>query len=142
MCGICGIVATSPSFPLGEGLATEMRDAMPHRGPDDAGTWVSDDRRVAFGHRRLSIVDLSAAGHQPMTNEDGTLWITYNGEIYNHAALRSELEAKGHVYRSHSDTETILHLFEEEGPRCVERLQGMFAFGIWDTRRHRTLPRP
>ena len=73
---------------------------MPHRGPDDAGTWVSDDRRVAFGHRRLSIVDLSAAGHQPMTNEDGTLWITYNGEIYNHAALRSELEAKGHVYRS------------------------------------------
>ena len=129
-------MATSSSFPLGEGLATEMRDAMPHRGPDDAGTWVSDDRRVAFGHRRLSIVDLSAAGHQPMTNEDGTLWITYNGEIYNHAALRSELEAKGHVYRSHSDTETILHLYEEEGPRCVERLQGMFAFGIWDTRRH------
>jgi asparagine synthase (glutamine-hydrolysing) len=108
---------------------------MIHRGPDDGGSWVSPSGRVAFGHRRLSIVDLSAAGHQPMSNEDGTVWITYNGEVYNHAALRRELEAKGHCYRSRTDTETILHLYEEEGPRCVERLQGMFSFAIWDERR-------
>ena len=112
-----------------------MRDTMAHRGPDDAGTWVAGDGSAGLGHRRLSIVDLSAAGHQHMCNEDGTIWITYNGEIYNHAALRSELEARGHRYRSHTDTETILHLYEEEGPRCVERLQGMFAFAIWDERR-------
>jgi asparagine synthase (glutamine-hydrolysing) len=135
MCGICGIVATGDGFATGEELVAAMRDTMVHRGPDDGGTWSSADGRVAFGHRRLSIVDLSAAGKQPMCNEDGTVWITYNGEIYNHAALRQELEAKGHTYRSHTDTETILHLYEEEGPRCVERLQGMFAFAIWDTRR-------
>ena len=135
MCGICGIFAFGDSFAVGEQLVTTMRDRMVHRGPDDAGTWTSPDGRLAFGHRRLSIVDLSRAGHQPMTNEDGTVWITYNGEVYNHAALRTELEARGHVYRSHTDTESIIHLWEEEGPRCVERLQGMFAFAIWDERR-------
>ena len=135
MCGICGIYAFADSFAVGEQLVTAMRDSMVHRGPDDGGSWTSSDGRLAFGHRRLSIVDLSPAGHQPMTNEDGTVWITYNGEIYNHAALRTELEARGHVYRSHTDTETIIHLWEEEGPRCVERLQGMFAFAIWDERR-------
>ncbi len=112
-----------------------MRDTLVHRGPDDGGVRHFEQDRVALGHRRLSIVDLSAAGHQPMANEDGDLWITYNGEIYNHAELREELEAKGHVYRSRTDTETILHLYEEEGPRCVERLHGMFAFAIWDRRR-------
>lgn len=114
-----------------------MRDTMVHRGPDDAGAaaWAAGDGRVAFGHRRLSIVDLSPAGHNPMPNEDETVWITFNGEIYNHRALRSELEAKGHRYRSQTDTETIIHLYEEEGPRCVERLQGMFAIAIWDARR-------
>jgi asparagine synthase (glutamine-hydrolysing) len=96
---------------------------------------VAPDRSVALGHRRLSIVDLSSAGHQPMPNEDGSVWISYNGEIYNHLALRRELEDKGHGYRSRTDTETILHLYEEEGPRCVERLQGMFAFAIWDSAR-------
>ena len=90
---------------------------------------------MALSHRRLSIIDLSAAGHQPMSNEDGSVWITYNGEVYNHEALRSELEAKGHTYRSRTDTETILHLYEEEGPGCVARLDGMFAFAIWDARR-------
>src|SRR5919107_1633783 len=135
MCGITGILATSDGFAVSEELVVEMRDTMPHRGPDDAGAWRSSDGRVAFGHRRLSIVDLSPAGHQPMCNEDGTVWITYNGEVYNHAALRQELESKGHVYRSNTDTETIIHLYEEEGPRCVERLQGMFAFAIWDARR-------
>jgi asparagine synthase (glutamine-hydrolysing) len=135
MCGICGILATTDNLETGERCVEAMRDAMVHRGPDDGGIWRSEDGRVAFGHRRLSIVDLSPAGHQPMCNEDGTVWITYNGEVYNHAALRRELEAKGHVYRSNTDTETIVHLYEEEGPRCVERLQGMFAFAIWDSRR-------
>ena len=133
MCGICGIVATADGFAADEDLVVAMRDTMQHRGPDDGGAWT--DGRVALAHRRLSIVDLSAAGHQPMANEDGTVWITFNGEIYNHADLRPELEAKGHRYRSHTDTETILHLYEEEGPRCVERLHGMFAFAIWDSRR-------
>ena len=135
MCGINGILATRDSFACNEEIATRMRDTMGHRGPDDGGTWSSPDGRVALGHRRLSIVDLSPAGHNPMPNEDGSVWITFNGEIYNHMDLRPELEAKGHVYRSHTDTETILHLYEEEGPRCVERLDGMFAFAIWDTRR-------
>jgi asparagine synthase (glutamine-hydrolysing) len=135
MCGVCGIFAFNDGFDADERLVERMSDRMVHRGPDDGGTWASRDRRLAFGHRRLSIVDLSAAGHQPMTNEDGTVWITYNGEVYNHAKLRPELERKGHVYRSHTDTETIIHLWEEEGPRCVERLQGMFAFAIWDERK-------
>ena len=87
--------------------------------------------RVGLGHRRLSIVDV-AAGHQPMTNEDGSLHITYNGEIYNHAEFRPLLEARGHAYRTHSDTETILHLYEEYGDDCVNHLRGMFAFAIWD----------
>jgi asparagine synthase (glutamine-hydrolysing) len=135
MCGICGIYSPGDSLATGEEVTLRMRDTLVHRGPDDGGTWHSADGAVSFGHRRLSIVDLSRAGHQPMSNEDGTVWITYNGEVYNHAALREELERKGHVYRSHTDTETIIHLYEEEGPRCVERLHGMFAFAIWDERR-------
>jgi asparagine synthase (glutamine-hydrolysing) len=137
MCGICGIRATSANFDASEQTVVAMRDTMVHRGPDDAGadSWADPAGGVAFGHRRLSIVDLSPAGHNPMPNETGDVWITFNGEIYNHQALRSELEAKGHRYRSHTDTETILHLYEEEGPRCVERLQGMFAIAIWDDRK-------
>jgi asparagine synthase (glutamine-hydrolysing) len=135
MCGICGVMGHSDAFAVSEELAQSMSDTIAHRGPDGDGTWASRNGRVAFGHRRLSIVDLSPAGAQPMTNEDGTVWITYNGEIYNHAALREELEAKGHQYRSRTDTETLIHLYEEEGPRCVERLHGMFAFAIWDERR-------
>jgi asparagine synthase (glutamine-hydrolysing) len=135
MCGICGVLATSDGFACDEGVVTAMRDTMPHRGPDDAGSWADRAARVALGHRRLSIVDLSPAGRNPMPNEDGTVWITYNGEVYNHRPLRAELEAKGHVYRSQTDTETILHLYEEEGPRCVERLHGMFGVAIWDSRK-------
>jgi asparagine synthase (glutamine-hydrolysing) len=135
VCGICGILGFSDGFAADLSLATRMRDTLVHRGPDDAGAWHSPNDRVAFGTRRLSIVDLSPAGHQPMSNEDGTVWITYNGEIYNHEMLRKELEERGHRYRSRTDTETIIHLYEEEGPACVERLQGMFAFGIWDERR-------
>jgi asparagine synthase (glutamine-hydrolysing) len=108
-----------------------MRDVITHRGPDEAGLFI--DRNVGLGHRRLSIVDV-ASGHQPMTNaEDGTLHITYNGEIYNHADYRQSLESRGHVYATHCDTETILHLYEEHGSACVDYLRGMFAFAIWDS---------
>lgn len=137
MCGICGVLAYG--WRLGErgAVVKAMRDTMAHRGPDDEGLYVSPDHRVVLGHRRLSIVDLTSAGHQPMTNEDGTLWIVFNGEIYNHTALRRELEAKAHRYRSRSDTETLLHLYEEHGPEMLTRLQGMFAFAIWDEHRQR-----
>src|SRR2546423_6404073 len=128
MCGINGIALSSRSRrQLDVRVLERMRDVITHRGPDDEGIFV--DGRVGLGHRRLSIVDV-AAGHQPMTNEDGSLHITYNGEIYNHADFRASLEARGHVYRTHCDTETILHLYEEEGVRSVERLRGMFAFAI------------
>jgi asparagine synthase (glutamine-hydrolysing) len=132
MCGINGIALSSRSRRELDVRALErMRDVLTHRGPDDAGLFV--DGRVGLGHRRLSIVDLSA-GHQPMTNEDGRLRLTYNGEIYNYADFREELERKGHVYRTHCDTETILHLYEERGAACVEDLRGMFAFAVWDAR--------
>jgi len=132
MCGICGALATRDGFAAGEDVVTAMRETIVHRGPDDGGTWAEPG--IALGHRRLSIIDLSPAGHQPMSNEDGTVWITFGGEIYNHAELRAELQRKGHRYRSRTDTETIVHLYEEEGPRCVERLNGMFHYAIWDTR--------
>jgi asparagine synthase (glutamine-hydrolysing) len=113
-----------------------MRDSLTHRGPDGAGLFI--DGGVGFGHRRLSIVDLSG-GHQPMSNEDGSVWITYNGEVYNHREIRPRLEEKGHIYRSACDTETIIHLYEERGPAVVEELRGMFAFAIWDGPRRRLL---
>jgi asparagine synthase (glutamine-hydrolysing) len=131
MCGINGIALSSRSRGrVDVSLLERMRDVITHRGPDDAGLFV--DGPVGLGHRRLSIVDV-AAGHQPMTNEDGSLQIVFNGEIYNHAELRPGLEARGHRYGTHCDTETILHLYEEEGPRAVESLRGMFAFAIWDS---------
>jgi len=139
MCGICGILAFSDGFACDERVTVAMRDAMIHRGPDDAGVWVSPGGRVALGHRRLSIVDVSHSGHQPMCNEDGSVWVAFNGEIYNHEQLRSELEERGHRYRSHCDTETIVHLYEEEGVRCTERLDGMFALAVWDERRRELL---
>src|SRR2546421_2426003 len=133
MCGINGIALSSRSRrQLDVRVLERMRDVITHRGPDDEGVFAGG--RVGLGHRRLSSVDV-AAGHQPMTNEDGSLHITYNGEIYNIASIPASLEARGHVYRTHCDTETILHLYEEEGVRSVERLRGMFAFAIWDARR-------
>lgn len=140
MCGIVGIWrSASPEggSPLDSRLLDRMRDALAHRGPDAFGSWIASDGVVGLGHRRLSIVDLSEAARQPMSNEDGSLWITYNGEIYNHAAVRPELERLGHRYRSRSDTETLLHAYEEWGPGCLDRLHGMFAFAIWDARRRR-----
>jgi asparagine synthase (glutamine-hydrolysing) len=135
MCGICGVLAFNDSFTCDERVAVAMRDTMTHRGPDDAGVWSSRAGRVALGHRRLSIVDVSHSGHQPMCNEDGSVWVVFNGEIYNHDKLRSELESRGHRYRSRCDTETIVHLYEDEGERCVEQLDGMFAIAVWDERR-------
>ncbi len=136
MCGIVGIVKLGFDEAVDEARLKGMRDVLRHRGPDGEGLWL--DGPVGLGHRRLAIVDV-AAGHQPMANEDESVWITYNGEIYNHAELRPELEAAGHHYRTRSDTETILHLYEEEGEDCVERLRGMFAFALWDRARRRLL---
>ena len=130
MCGINGIALSSKSATsLDVEVLERMRDVIKHRGPDDKGIFV--DAHIGLGHRRLSIVDV-AGGKQPMTNEDGSLHITYNGEVYNHADFRADLEARGHVYRTHCDTETILHLYEEYGESCVDHLRGMFAFAIWD----------
>ncbi|MBA3710900.1 MAG: asparagine synthase (glutamine-hydrolyzing) [Pyrinomonadaceae bacterium] len=132
MCGINGVAFSSRSGREVDVPTLErMRDVIKHRGPDDSGVFV--DGPVGLGHRRLSIVDV-AAGHQPMPNEDGSLHIVFNGEIYNHADFRPALEARGHRYRTHCDTETILHLYEEDGERVVESLRGMFAFAIWDRR--------
>jgi asparagine synthase (glutamine-hydrolysing) len=107
---------------------------MAHRGPDDAGEYWSDDGHVGFGHRRLSIIDLSAAGHQPMQTPDGQFCITFNGEIYNYAELKRELESRGHAFRSSSDTEVILAAYRQWGKDCLSRLHGMFAFAIYDKR--------
>ena len=136
MCGIVGIVALNPRESVDATRVERMRDVLRHRGPDGEGLWVEGP--VGLGNRRLAIVDV-AGGHLPMANEDESVWIAYNGEIYNHAALRPGLQARGHRYRTRSDAETILHLYEEEGERCVERLQGMFAFALWDRERQRLL---
>ncbi len=136
MCGICGVFYFDRERPAQASTVVAMRDTMVHRGPDGQGVYI--DRNVGLGHRRLSIVDL-AAGKQPMSNEDGSVWVTYNGEIYNHAELREGLLAKGHTFRTKCDTEVLVHLYEEEGDRCVESLKGMFAFAIYDAKRCRIL---
>ena len=131
MCGICGRINLDGTS-VDRGLLQRMTDVLAHRGPDDEGLYLSG--HVGLGHRRLSIIDLSASGHQPMPNEDGTIWIVYNGEIYNFADLRTDLISRGHQFRSGSDTETILHLYEEYGSECLHHLRGMFAFALWDER--------
>src|ERR1051326_1481223 len=132
MCGINGIALSSRSgLSLDRKVVERMRDVIAHRGPDDVGIFI--DGSVGLGHRRLSIVGV-ASGHQPMTNEDNSLQITYNSEIYNHADYRDDLESRGHIYRTHCDTETILHLYEDYGDGCVNYLRGMFAFAIWDAK--------
>jgi asparagine synthase (glutamine-hydrolysing) len=128
MCGIAGFAVQNGA--ARESLIQSMCDAIEHRGPDDEGIYV--DGPAAIGMRRLSIIDLST-GHQPIPNEDQTIWIVFNGEVYNYQSLREELIAKGHRFRTNSDTETILHLYEQEGPEGVKRLRGMFAYAIWDT---------
>ncbi|MCC6590944.1 MAG: asparagine synthase (glutamine-hydrolyzing) [Bryobacterales bacterium] len=133
MCGIAGFVSTN-SPPGAERILRRMGDVIAHRGPDDSGYY--SDTHAFLAHRRLSIVDLST-GHQPMANEDRTKWVIYNGEIFNHAELRPELEARGHRYGSRADTEAILHGWEEYGPTTVTKFNGMFAFAAWDAKRRR-----
>lgn len=134
MCGIAGFISLDPHS-CADSVLLNMTRAIAHRGPDDTG--VYRDALAALGHRRLSIVDL-AAGHQPMTSESGDLWIVYNGEIFNHTEVRSRLEPLGHVYRTHCDTETILHAYEEYGDQSPTHFRGMFSYAIWD-RKKRTL---
>jgi asparagine synthase (glutamine-hydrolysing) len=135
MCGIVGIVHRDER-PVDPHVISTMCNAIRHRGPDDEGAWFDD--RAALAMRRLSIIDLSG-GHQPITNEDGSSVIVFNGEIYNYRALRSSLESRGHTLRTSGDTETIVHLYEDHGPAAVERLRGMFAFAIWDTNKRSLL---
>src|SRR5260370_9150377 len=136
---VCGIVGRANlNGTLSPAELRLMTDCVTHRGPDDHGYyfWPAKSPRVGLGHRRLSIVDL-AGGAQPLANEDETVWIIFNGEIYNHLALRSELEARGHRFRTRSDTEAIVHGYEEWGARVAQRLRGMFAFAIRHERRRR-----
>ncbi len=135
MCGIAGVVRWDGQAPALEDVQV-MCDVMVHRGPDDEGYY--HDGQAALGMRRLSIIDLHT-GHQPVSNEDGTVWVVLNGEIYNFKELRRDLEARGHRFRTTSDTETIVHLYEDHGPGAVEKLRGMFAFALWDTRRRELL---
>ena len=137
MCAIVGLIRSRGG--VDRALLDRMRDTMAHRGPDDAGSWTSADGTVGLGHRRLSIIDLSPAGHQPMTNEDGSIWLVFNGEIYNFPELRRELLRAGHQMRSNTDSEVILHAYEEWGTDAVRRLRGMFAFALWDGPRRRLL---
>src|SRR5881296_3410247 len=134
MCGICGILYCGEERRIQRDTLAQMNAHIVHRGPNDEGFFV--ERNVGLATRRLSIIDVRT-GHQPISNEDESLWIVYNGEIYNHRELRSKLEARGHRYRTKSDTETIVHLYEEYGDDCVQHLRGMFAFAIWDRTRRR-----
>lgn len=134
MCGICGLVYTDHARPVDTRLLDRMNGTIRHRGPDDAGVYA--DGRAGMAMRRLSIIDV-AGGHQPIGNEDGTVWIVYNGEIYNYRTLREDLAAKGHTFKTRTDTETILHAYETYGRRCVDYLNGMFAFAVWDMKMQR-----
>jgi asparagine synthase (glutamine-hydrolysing) len=147
MCGICGIVDFR-GRPIQEDIIRNMCQSMTHRGPDDEGVYINHQSpvtshqlkpSVGMGHRRLSIIDLSPAGHQPMCNEDETVWIVLNGEIYNYLELSKDLKEKGHKFNSNTDTEVIIHLYEEYGEECVRQLRGMFAFAIWDERKQTLL---
>jgi len=136
MCGICGIIDYKEGVVKRERLKA-MVDGMVHRGPDDEGMHFdfSSSPKIGLGHRRLSIIDLSPLGHQPMSNETKDIWVILNGEIYNYQTLRKELEGKGHKFTSNTDTETVVHLYEEYGEDCLQHLRGMFAFAIWDNRK-------
>ena len=129
MCGIAGILQFDGDV-ADRRILQNMVDTLAHRGPDGQGIHV--DGPVGLGHRRLAVLDLSPAGEQPMCNEDGSIWLTYNGEVYNHAEIRRDLQQRGHQFRSRSDTEIIVHAYEEWGVQCLDRLNGMFAFGLWD----------
>lgn len=140
MCGVVGIFAYHPDAPKVDGEELiNIRDHMASRGPDGEGEWYSNDRRVGLGHRRLSIIDLSDNAAQPMSTEDGQLVISFNGEIYNYQSIRNELEQRGYRFRTHSDTEVLLHLYADKGEAMVHDLRGMFAFALWDKKKHAML---
>ena len=136
MCGICGVIQIrgEQRRVLADGVLDRMTDAMAHRGPNDRGTHVSPG--AAIGARRLSVVDVEG-GHQPFSNEDGTIWAVQNGELYNHAEIRDDLRLRGHRFASRCDTEILPHLYEEYGPMFAERLRGMFGIAVWDQKRRR-----
>src|SRR5579871_5525872 len=136
MCGICGIYNEQSQEPVSPQLISQMTNLIAHRGPDDNGAYINGP--IGLGFVRLSIIDL-AGGHQPMTNETGEIQLVFNGEIWNYKQLRAELLEKGHLFRTNSDTETIIHAYEEYGVDCVARLHGMFAFALWDGPRKRLL---
>src|SRR5437868_12668074 len=131
MCGLCGVVAFGR--PAERRAVETMLDALAHRGPDGRGVFVDDESGVCLGHLRLAIIDLSEAGLEPFASTDGAQQLVFNGEIYNYLELREELRAKGHRFRSQTDTEVILAAYREWGDRCVERFNGMWAFAIWDS---------
>jgi asparagine synthase (glutamine-hydrolysing) len=136
MCGICGIISLTPDKTVERDDLLAMRDSMVHRGPDESGLFI--EKNVGLGHRRLSIIDLSS-GQQPMTNEDGSIIVVFNGEMYNYQNLRNHLITQGHIFKTRSDTEVIIHAFEEFGENCLEHFRGMFAFAIWDKKRRQLL---
>ncbi len=136
MCGVNGLFDYKNNEPISRDLLTRMTSLMAHRGPDGDGFYFDDSAGVGLGHRRLSIIDLST-GDQPMTNEDDSIWIVFNGEIYNYKDIRRDLEAKGHQFRTSSDTEVILHAYEEYGVDCPAHFNGIFAFGLWDSQKRR-----
>jgi len=140
MCGICGIIDYKQNTVINNELIQRMCTAMNHRGPDGGGIFIDkNDISVGLGHRRLSIIDLSPAGQQPMSNEDKKIWIVFNGEVYNFRDLREDLYRKGHIFKSNTDTEVVLHLYEEYSKECVKFLRGMFAFAIWDAKKNTLL---
>lgn len=135
MCGIVGLV--KKVAPVDAAMFHAMRDKLAHRGPDDSGSEFFEGGRLALGHRRLSFFDLSAHGRQPLRNEDGMIWVVFNGEIYNFVELREELARNGHVFKTGTDTEVLVHGYEAWGEKLVDRLKGMFAFALLDLRRKR-----
>ncbi len=135
MCGIAAIFSYRAGPPVDESQLLRIRDRMTSRGPDGAGIWLSEDRRVGLAHRRLAIIDLSQSAAQPMFNDTGMLAIVFNGEIYNYRELRTELEKTGFRFKSSSDTEVLLHLYEDTGVKMLDRLRGMYAFALWDSRK-------
>jgi len=136
MCGITGIINFNKS-PVNKALLKDMNDIIHYRGPDDEGFYYDDNNGIGFGHRRLSIIDLSPLGHQPMSNDEETLWITYNGEVYNYLEIKDELKSKGYSFKSTSDTEVIIKAYEEWGEDCVKHFNGMWAFALWDKKNNK-----
>ena len=136
MCGICGIAIAENKEHISSSLLSSMCKTIAHRGPDDEGIFIEEN--VGLGVRRLSIIDLEG-GHQPLSNEDHSVWIAHNGEVYNFPALRKELISRGHTFKTKTDTETIVHCYEEWGKDFIQKLRGMFAFALWDKQQNQLL---